>query len=154
MLSSLPLHLRQTYTCIPLLRAAPRRAEKRFRPGTVALREIRKYQKSTDLLIRKLPFSRVVSDSRVASPFPSRLPLHARRPASLSTNMNMHTSNECLDRTPLPVWAQVWVRVLEIAAALCCRGPVPLPVRLSAPRPLLPGQGRVAGGACGRSLVH
>lgn len=36
------------------------RAEKRFRPGTVALREIRKYQKSTDLLIRKLPFSRVV----------------------------------------------------------------------------------------------
>lgn len=35
--------------------------ERRFRPGTVALREIRKYQKSTDLLIRKLPFSRVVS---------------------------------------------------------------------------------------------
>ncbi|KAJ1695909.1 hypothetical protein LUZ63_012607 [Rhynchospora breviuscula] len=28
----------------------------RFRPGTVALREIRKYQKSTELLIRKLPF--------------------------------------------------------------------------------------------------
>ena len=26
----------------------------RFRPGTVALREIRRYQKSTDLLIRKL----------------------------------------------------------------------------------------------------
>ena len=39
-------------------------AEKRFRPGTVALREIRKYQKSTDLLIRKLPFSRVVSGPR------------------------------------------------------------------------------------------
>ncbi len=32
----------------------------RFRPGTVALREIRKYQKSTDLLLAKLPFSRVV----------------------------------------------------------------------------------------------
>lgn len=29
---------------------------RRYRPGTVALREIRKYQKSTDLLIRKLPF--------------------------------------------------------------------------------------------------
>ena len=28
----------------------------RYRPGTVALREIRKFQKSTDLLIRKLPF--------------------------------------------------------------------------------------------------
>lgn len=33
---------------------------RRYRPGTVALREIRKYQKSTDLLIRRLPFSRVV----------------------------------------------------------------------------------------------
>ena len=30
----------------------------RYRQGTVALREIRKYQKSTDLLIRKLPFQR------------------------------------------------------------------------------------------------
>lgn len=34
----------------------------RYRPGTVALREIRKYQKSTDLLIRKLPFSRLVKE--------------------------------------------------------------------------------------------
>lgn len=30
----------------------------RYRPGTVALREIRKFQKSTDLLIRKAPFMR------------------------------------------------------------------------------------------------
>ena len=34
----------------------------RYRPGTVALREIRKFQKSTDLLIRKLPFQRVVRE--------------------------------------------------------------------------------------------
>lgn len=34
----------------------------RFKPGTVALREIRKYQKSTDLLIRKLPFQRLVRE--------------------------------------------------------------------------------------------
>lgn len=34
----------------------------RYRPGTVALREIRKYQKSVDLLIRKLPFSRYVRE--------------------------------------------------------------------------------------------
>lgn len=32
----------------------------RFRPGTVALREVRKYQKSTDLLLQKLPFERNV----------------------------------------------------------------------------------------------
>ena len=33
----------------------------RYKPGTVALREIRRYQKSTELLIRKLPFQRLVS---------------------------------------------------------------------------------------------
>ena len=32
----------------------------RFRPGTVALREIRRYQKSTNLLIPRLPFGRAV----------------------------------------------------------------------------------------------
>ena len=39
----------------------------RFRPGTVALREIRRYQKSTDLLIRKAPFQRLVRE--IASEF-------------------------------------------------------------------------------------
>lgn len=34
----------------------------RWRPGTVALREIRKYQKSTDLLLRKAPFQRLVRE--------------------------------------------------------------------------------------------
>ena len=35
---------------------------RRFRPGTAALREIRKYQKNTELLIRKLPFQRLVRE--------------------------------------------------------------------------------------------
>ncbi len=34
----------------------------RYRPGTVALREIRRYQKSTDLLLRRLPFQRLVRE--------------------------------------------------------------------------------------------
>ena len=34
----------------------------RYRPGTVALREIRKMQRSTDLLIRKMPFQRLVRE--------------------------------------------------------------------------------------------
>ena len=34
----------------------------RYRPGTVALREIRRFQKSTELLIRKLPFHRLVRE--------------------------------------------------------------------------------------------
>ena len=42
---------------------APQRTKRgRYRPGTVALREIRRFQKSTDLLIRKLPFARVVKE--------------------------------------------------------------------------------------------
>ena len=34
----------------------------RYRPGTVSLREIRRYQRSTELLIRKLPFQRLVRE--------------------------------------------------------------------------------------------
>ena len=34
----------------------------RYRPGTVALREIRRYQRSSDLLIRKMPFQRLVRE--------------------------------------------------------------------------------------------
>ena len=36
--------------------------KRRYRPGTVALREIRRYQKSTELLIRKAPFARLVRE--------------------------------------------------------------------------------------------
>ena len=39
--------------------------KKRFRPGTKALIEIRKYQKSTNLLLRKMPFARLVSIIRI-----------------------------------------------------------------------------------------
>nr|XP_045090051.1 histone H3.3-like [Aegilops tauschii subsp. strangulata] len=35
---------------------------RRYRHGTVALREIRKYQKGAELLIRKLPFQRLVRE--------------------------------------------------------------------------------------------
>ena len=44
-----------SYSC-----AHPDRVVASHRPGTVALREIRKYQRSTELLIRKLPFARLV----------------------------------------------------------------------------------------------
>ncbi|KAK1257607.1 histone H3-like centromeric protein HTR12 [Acorus gramineus] len=38
------------------------RKKKRFKPGTVALREIRKFQKSTELLIPSAPFIRLVRE--------------------------------------------------------------------------------------------
>lgn len=34
----------------------------RYRPGTVALREIRRYQKGSELLVRKMPFQRLVRE--------------------------------------------------------------------------------------------
>ncbi|XP_038822253.1 histone H3-like centromeric protein A isoform X2 [Salvelinus namaycush] len=39
------------------------RKKRRFRPGTRALMEIRKYQKSTDLLLRKGPFARLAAEA-------------------------------------------------------------------------------------------
>ena len=39
---------------------APERKQRRYKPGTVALKEIRKYQKTTDLLLLRAPFQRLV----------------------------------------------------------------------------------------------
>jgi histone H3 len=41
----------------------------RYRPGTVALREIRRYQKGTELLIRKAPFQRLVREIMLDLPY-------------------------------------------------------------------------------------
>jgi len=49
----------------PLVQTQNTRKPK-YRPGELALREIRKYQKSTELLIRKLPFQRVVREIKDA----------------------------------------------------------------------------------------
>ena len=43
----------------------------RYRPGTVALREIRRYQKSTELLMQKVPFQRLVRE--IAQDFKTNL---------------------------------------------------------------------------------
>ena len=48
----------------------------RYRPGTVALREIRRYQKTTELLIRKLPFNRLVRE--IAQDFKTDLRFQAQ----------------------------------------------------------------------------
>jgi histone H3 len=53
----------------------------RFRPGTVALREIRRYQKSTELLLRKLPFQRLIRE--VAQDFKQDLRFQSHAIAAL-----------------------------------------------------------------------
>nr|POE56522.1 histone H3 [Quercus suber] len=51
---------------------SPGRRKPRYKPGTVALREIRRYQKSTDLLMAKLPFARLESRVWYNDPAPRR----------------------------------------------------------------------------------
>jgi histone H3 len=53
---------RNTGKQVPAVKNAGVRKPHRYRPGTVALREIRKYQKTTALLIRKRPFQRLVRE--------------------------------------------------------------------------------------------
>jgi histone H3 len=63
----------------------------RFRPGTVALREIRRYQKSTELLIRKLPFQRLVRE--IMQDFKSDLRLQASAVAALQESSEAYLVN-------------------------------------------------------------
>ena len=42
--------------------AGQKRRPRRYRPGTVVLREIRRYQRSSELLIRRMPFQRLVRE--------------------------------------------------------------------------------------------
>ena len=53
---------RPVYNDAHTVYSPPQEKKRRYKPGTVALREIRKYQRSTDLLISKLPFARVVRE--------------------------------------------------------------------------------------------
>ena len=47
-----------------------KRKPQKYRPGTVALREIRRYQKSSELLIRQMPFQRLVREiAQVHNPY-------------------------------------------------------------------------------------
>jgi hypothetical protein len=78
----------------------------RYRPGQLALREIRKYQKGTDLLIRKLPFQRVVREiAQARSP--------ARAPAAADSTT----------RSTDPLWRRALVQTFASSPAPCwpCR---------------------------------
>lgn len=63
----------------------------RFRPGTVALREIRRYQKSTELLIRKLPFQRLVRE--IAQDFKTDLRFQSSAIAALQEAAEAYLTN-------------------------------------------------------------
>ena len=60
----------------------------RFRPGTVALREIRRYQKTTELLLLKKPFQRLVRE--IAEDFHSDLRFQSFAIAALHEAAEAH----------------------------------------------------------------
>ncbi|KAF9910326.1 centromeric DNA-binding histone H3-like protein cse4 [Linnemannia zychae] len=61
-------------------------AKRRYKPGAKALREIRHYQKSTDLLLLKAPFARVVRE--ISNDFVSQV--------SLSENIGLRWQSAAL----------------------------------------------------------
>ncbi|CAI5514355.1 unnamed protein product [Closterium sp. Naga37s-1] len=66
-----------------------KRKPHRYRPGTVALMEIRRrYQKTTDLLIRKLPFMRLAAEAYLVDLFEDEvlLAIHSKRATSMASS--------------------------------------------------------------------
>jgi len=70
-----------------------------YRPGTVALREIRRYQKNTDLLLRKAPFQRLVKE--IAQDYKSDVRMQSTAMLALKEAAEaymvglFHDTNEC-----------------------------------------------------------
>eukprot|EP00804_Cyclotella_cryptica_P023868 CCRYP_018684-RA/>CCRYP_018684-RA protein AED:0.15 eAED:0.32 QI:0/-1/0/1/-1/0/1/0/91 len=74
----------------------------RYRPGTVALREIRRYQKSTDLLFCKVPFQRLAREVLQDLNRPGSYPhftaerFQATSYCWLFKNLWKHSTSDCL----------------------------------------------------------
>ena len=86
----------------------------RFRPGTVALREIRKYQRSTELLIRKMPFARLVR-SALSTVICLHLVAHCQElVAGHKSRATTHTAWACLQA----IAVREWGRTVSIVAGM------------------------------------
>ena len=70
------------------------------RPGTVALREIRRYQKSTELLVRKLPFQRLVRE--IAQDFKTDLRFQSAAIGALQVRKFIYWSHFSTSSVSLP----------------------------------------------------
>ena len=93
----------------------------RYRPGTVALREIRRYQKSTDLLIRKLPFQRLVRE--IAQEFKTDLRFQSEAIMALQEAAESHLISIFHDANNCAIHAKrVTIMPKDIQLARCCRG--------------------------------
>ena len=95
-----------------------------YRPGTVALREIRRYQKSTELLSRKLPFQRLVRE--IAQDFKAGLWFQEAAEAYL---VGLFGDPTCVPSTPSAspcprISSHPWRALLSVGVRLLVSPPV------------------------------
>ncbi|XP_057409089.1 uncharacterized protein LOC103017730 [Balaenoptera acutorostrata] len=120
----------------------------RYRPGTVALREIRRYQKSTELLIRKLPFQRLVRE--IAQDFKTDLRFQSSAVMALQEASEAYLVGLFEDTNLCAIHAKrVTIMPKDIQLARRIRGEAPPRVALQlrreiaisvGPAPFLPGE--------------
>lgn len=98
--------------------AAPQRRKPRYKPGTVALREIRRYQKSTELLMAKLPFSRLVCPPELLpTPETKRGKIRCKAAATLTFHQVREVSQYVTPRTSeVTRWQSQAIQALQEAA--------------------------------------
>ena len=99
----------------------------RFRPGTVALREIRRYQKSTELLIRKLPFQRLVRE--IAQDFKVCPLLHLMTHDDLIELICRFFFRLISASNRRPLW--LYRKLLKLTSSHCLKTPIWPPSTLS-----------------------
>merc|ERR1712000_179378 len=93
----------------------------RYKPGTVALREIRRYQKSTELLIRKLPFQRLVIE--IAQDFKAELRFQSSAIGALQESVEAYLVSLFEDTNLCAVHAKrVTIQAKDIQLARRLRG--------------------------------
>ena len=92
-----------------------------YHPGTVALREIRRYQKSTELLIRKLPFACLVRE--IAQDFKTDLRFQKEAIAALQEASEAYLVGLFEDTNLCAIHAKrVTIMPKDIQLARCIRG--------------------------------
>ena len=89
----------------------------RYRPGTVALREIRRYQSSTELLIRKLLFARLVQE--VAQDFNTDLRFQREAIGALQEASEAYLVGLFEDTNLCAIYAK-WVTIMPKDIQLAC----------------------------------
>ena len=93
----------------------------RYRPGTVALREIRRYQKSTELMIRKIHFQRLVRE--IAQDFTTDLRFQSSAVLALQESAEAYLVSLFEDTNLAAIHAKrVTIQPKDIALARRLRG--------------------------------